>query len=382
MKPFKDYIDDDHGLFFAWDTPYSKLLLSYSLKNGVCISYKSYYGKSCMTSVEILDTFSKLGGMKISDYQIGNSHNDCWIWKDALVKVVFEGVASDGVTNKNVVSIEISSCNSDLTQELVKIGKTFKQMGSNGSVYVLVPSPHGLVSKNLGISAMQIQKENYTKEVIKGYQAVSNDLKSGNPLGRLSILDGCPGTGKTYLIKALLHDFPNIKFLILPSNMIANLSGPEILSALIDNSDSNNKPSEGIGADKDNCKTPLVLIIEDADTCLTTRGSDNISAISTILNLSDGIIGNLLDLRIVCTTNVDSKDIDEALLRNGRLSARVEVGLLDKEQAYKIYLREGGNPEVVFDKKFYSLADCYALARGKEIATTSKHIKVTGFTNG
>ena len=372
---FRTYIKDSPNTAVSWDTDYSTLILRYAFdtKRFPTTSNRTYMGQSSLAIGEIEKKLTELGGVKFTDHLYSSCYGEWWMWDDAVIKIVYDG----GRSNTKVNLIQFYSCNSDLTQKLTEIGETFSCVVPNGSVYALIPSSHGLINKNLGLGSIPIKRDNYRSEVVEGYDRIVKDLKSGSPLGRLAILDGCPGTGKTYLIRALLGDLPEVKFLILPSNMTANLGGPEILAALIDASDKSRYPGDDKPIEK--ATHPLVLIIEDADSCLTTRGSDNISAISTILNLSDGIIGNLLDLRIICTTNVDSKDIDEALLRNGRLSARVEVGLLDKEQAYQIYLREGGAAPVVFDKKFYSLADVYAMANGGITESNTKQTKVVGF---
>ncbi len=95
-----------------------------------------------------------------------------------------------------------------------------------------------------------------------------------------------------------------------------------------------------------NNKEPTVLVIEDADHCLSPRDKDNLNAISALLNLSDGIIGSLLDLRVVATTNVKDEEIDPALFRKGRLSAHVNIKNLSEEQARKVWRNIGGPPEL------------------------------------
>jgi SpoVK/Ycf46/Vps4 family AAA+-type ATPase len=122
----------------------------------------------------------------------------------------------------------------------------------------------------------------------------------------------------------------------------------------------------------------IALVIEDADSCLSSRDTDNISAISSILNLSDGIIGNCLDLRIIATTNQESQDIDSALLRTGRLSSHIEVNLLDSEQAREIYGKLGGKPRL-FREKFYSLSDVYAMAKDEEPEEKKPYKNKIGF---
>jgi|WetSurMetagenome_2_1015567.scaffolds.fasta_scaffold132129_1 hypothetical protein len=243
-----------------------------------------------------------------------------------------------------------------------------------GKVYALVPDSSGkLESKSLGVGSINLIEDNYRPEVLQGYQKVVNDILSTNPSGRVSIFDGPPGSGKTYLIRALLSACPKTKFLLLPANMVSTMTGPELLGTLI-------KESPGTENSNKKDKTSLVLVLEDADSCLSIRAADNISAISSILNLSDGIIGNLLDFRIICTTNAEAKNIDEAILRPGRLSARVEVGFLDKDHAQRVYNRLGGK-ETVLNNKFYSLAEVYTMARGDNVfyVGESKQDKKIGF---
>jgi ATP-dependent 26S proteasome regulatory subunit len=55
-----------------------------------------------------------------------------------------------------------------------------------------------------------------------------------------------------------------------------------------------------------------------------------------ILNMSDGLLGDVLNLKFICTFNAPLKDIDKALLRKGRLVARYEFKDLSTEKANAI----------------------------------------------
>ena len=52
---------------------------------------------------------------------------------------------------------------------------------------------------------------------------------------------------------------------------------------------------------------------------LTCSDSVNRNKVSTLLNLSDGMLADFLRLQIVCTINCTVGEIDQALLRPGRL---------------------------------------------------------------
>lgn len=284
---------------------------------------------------------------------------------------------------KNSANIYILTTDPELFLKLCNVQTKYinDEPAPEGKVFVLLPTAHGLNAQSIGVGAIPLIRDNYRPDVLQGYDRVVKDLQAENPLGRLTILDGCPGTGKTYLIRALLSDLPNLKFMILPSNMLSNLTGPELLAALIDANDTNDENpvndddyflkriQNGENPVPDDPKVgrkkPLILIVEDADACLSSRSSDNVSAISAALNLSDGIVGNLLNLRIVTTTNIELDEIDPAIMRPGRLSQRIEVGKLDPAQAEEIYKRLGGKEDIDWEgRKFIPLSDVYSLAKG------------------
>ena len=92
------------------------------------------------------------------------------------------------------------------------------------------------------------------------------------------------------------------------------------------------------------------------------RAGDNYFQLSDLLNLADGIPGELLDIRIIATTNARRLDIDEAVLRPGRLARRVEFNLLGPGHAQRVYDRlTSTNGKLKFSGPA-TLADVYASA--------------------
>lgn len=336
-----------------------QLLCSHSSKEGILpTELKEFENK-------ILD----IGGEKLVHGSDGREL--VYVWRDGAL-----GISLLQGDVKRHVSFAWASNNVALTEQLTELCSQLLPLEPRGSVYVLIPAANKLTTKIIGVGSSPIERNNYRPDAIRGFDKVVKDLQEPNPLGRISIFDGPPGTGKTYMVRALLEALPKLKFLILPSNMVDSLSGPQLLSALIEET----KPTTPPSLDSENTKRQtLVLVIEDADRCLSKRGADNLSALSNLLNMSDGIVGSLLDLRIVCTTNAEITDIDNAILRTGRLSARVEVGLLEPAQAKTIYARIGGIEPQTWDKKFYALSDVYAMAKGldsKETESSTKKRKI------
>jgi SpoVK/Ycf46/Vps4 family AAA+-type ATPase len=196
-----------------------------------------------------------------------------------------------------------------------------------GHIFAIVRAGNGYQLNPIGDASVPLESGNYTPSVIENYRFIIRDLSTSTPSGRIVILEGEPGTGKTHLIRALLNDVGDGMFVLVSPDMVPSLTGPDILPTLI-----NTKTSYNI-------KGPIVLVLEDADRCLVRREGDNMSFIQSLLNLGDGILGSMLDLRILATTNAKKLDMEGAILRPGRLSRRMEVGPLDLETARLVFNR-------------------------------------------
>lgn len=264
-------------------------------------------------------------------------------------------------------SINLLSLNSKVVKELREHFKNaITPPIQQGYVFAITRGSSKLQLTRIGYAASPLIRENYSKDVIEGYDYVLKDLRSEHPSGRITILDGPPGTGKTHLVRAILTEVQDAMFIIVPPAMVASLGGPELLPLLLETKNAYLK------------KGPTILLLEDADQCLVPRQADNIASISAILNLGDGIYGSLFDIRILATTNAKKADMDPALTRAGRLSKRIEVGPLNYDDANLIFQRlvpgKGDMPKEIFQeeismkpsrgqKSVFSLAEVYKAAR-------------------
>lgn len=220
-----------------------------------------------------------------------------------------------------------------------------------GMVFTLAKSMHGYSINHLGIAGSPIERSNYPKDVLAAYDHIVEDLNTEAPCGRISIFAGAPGTGKTYLVRSLLGEAPKAAFVVVPPHLVEEMGSPEILPTLT--------------AAKNEMDGPIVMVLEDADQCLVPRRSNskdgNMNAISSLLNLGDGILGSVLDLRIIATTNAKELEMDPAIKRPGRLCRYAHVGPLSASESATVLYRLTGKK--VAQEKDMTLAEAYLKAR-------------------
>jgi hypothetical protein len=283
-------------------------------------------------------------------------------------------VLTIGFSTENNASISV--CTTDLqffavAENYLKAKLTKRSTNNMGKAHVLSTSFDGLITKELGMVAVPLNEKNYSEEAKTGIAEIVKDLKSPVPTGKLMIIEGEPGTGKTFLIKSLISEISNAFFVIIPPAMVAKIGDPSIIPVLLrlkSNDYDYMSDEEMIQAEKNEQTTqanPIVMIVEDGDECLVKRGMDNMGSISSILNLTSGILGDLLDIRIIVTTNAKQDDIDPAIYRDGRLSCHLNIGRLSPDEATVVYRRlmKDDTIEYMSDNKPVLLASVYKTAK-------------------
>lgn len=185
----------------------------------------------------------------------------------------------------------------------------------NNSIYLLVKSYHGLEFNSYRIKPREINIELQYNDDFKDFDhKIKARLNEKANSSGLILLHGKPGTGKTTYIRNIINSTER-PVIFIPSGMADELTNPQMLSLLEDKQDS-------------------VIVIEDAEKILMSRElEENNHAVSTLLNLTDGLLADVLNITIICTFNTDIRHIDNALLRPGRLIGKYEFKELSKEKA-------------------------------------------------
>jgi len=145
----------------------------------------------------------------------------------------------------------------------------------------------------------------------------------------LTIFDGPPGTGKTSLISQMIRRLEKTHvFYSLPVSQDKALSSPELVPFW---QKQNTRHADRV----------KVIVMEDAERLLWRRNGDNREAVSSLLNIADGLMGRMLRLHIICSVNAKMEDLDPAVLRPGRLMNHRSFALLNRDAAERVALDRG-----------------------------------------
>lgn len=199
-------------------------------------------------------------------------------------------------------------------------------------------------------------KLNYGEKFLKIHDVIIQRLNKPMDKG-IILFHGDPGTGKTSYIKYLTRLITDKEILFIPPAMAESLSEPSIIPFLMEHKNS-------------------ILIVEDAERVIADRESNGSSVgVSNILNLTDGILGDCLNIQVIATFNMKREKIDQALLRKGRLIVEHKFEKLSVEET-NILLNHLGKDKKV--DKGMSLADIYNI---DEEIYKSENKTTIGFNN-
>jgi hypothetical protein len=146
-------------------------------------------------------------------------------------------------------------------------------------------------------------------------EVIRKRLNKKNDKG-IILLHGLPGTGKTTYLRYLIGKIKK-RVLFLSPGIADNLMNPDFIEMLINNPNT-------------------VVVIEDAENIIMDRRYNSSSSVSNLLNISDGLLADFLNVQLICTFNNSLTLVDSALMRKGRLIAKYEFGKLSVAKAQRL----------------------------------------------
>lgn len=360
--PLKNFITKYYGYapcFYNLETVFSAGVLDYLFEHGQLINFYNTGKLENILAGEIEKTH---GGFFLFKY------------KDIFVKLNIKNINSEFFDDdlEFLSRIQIKDKKKDTkTFTLNVIGpanlkeyplKDFTQFALNDTqevkVHLFIKNQYG--DYNFEPIAINLPdnldlESNYGKSFIEVDQKIKERLEE-KPNG-LFMFHGLPGTGKTTYIKYLAGQVKR-DFIYIPTTMIEYFtSDPNCLHTLIQ------KPNS-------------VIILEDAEKAILKRLGDGMdsSAVSSLLNLSDGILSDILKTSVIVTYNCPKQDVDDALKRKGRLQMDYEFTALSEDDAKKLAKKLKYSKKTIDEKinKPMTLSEIYNLEKETEFYGETK----------
>jgi ATPase family associated with various cellular activities (AAA) len=206
----------------------------------------------------------------------------------------------------------------DFINDCTSLMKQFKEKQRRKPLEINLISRgrNGLELKQLEVKRIKLNLDLFYED---DFKAVSNTickrLTKDKDKG-IVLLHGLPGTGKTTYLRYLIGKIKK-RVLFVPPNVAADITSPDFIELLVSNPNS-------------------VLIIEDAENVIMDRKISGNASVSNLLNISDGLLADFLNVQLICTFNNSLTLVDSALMRKGRLIAKYEFGKLSATKSQRL----------------------------------------------
>ena len=224
--------------------------------------------------------------------------------------------------NNELIILSLASFATDkiISRATDKFKKVYKPKKKEKTFYTITQTSHGFE-----LDEMKIQTEydesvmslHYNDDFLPVHELTVNSIDD-NKRG-LILLHGIPGSGKTSYIKQMISRGGSRKIVYIPPHLAGSIANPSFISFVKDK------------------LTNSVLVIEDAEEIFKDRtGPGDSAGVSNLLNISDGILGESLNILIIISVNIKIDFIDSALRRKGRMIGEYYFGELDRVKAEKL----------------------------------------------
>lgn len=179
-----------------------------------------------------------------------------------------------------------------------------------------------IVIENGEIETRSINIERITDEALINYnedlpvEKFDNFIESDK--SGIALMHGIPGSGKSYFLRYLINKHRDKNFIYFDKTLLGDSTSVKFNRFLDYNKNS-------------------ILILEDCEQLIKSRNLSNNYFIHTLLNISDGLDGDDLNIKFILTFNTDYSNIDTALTRKGRLRLRYEFKKLTVDRVKALF---------------------------------------------
>jgi hypothetical protein len=276
-------------------------------------------GEKALTSIK-----EKFGHLIQSQhgYRYYDNRRKCYIFDETFM-IMKNGCLIEFDTN--YCEIYHSGMQDDFINDCTNLMKQFKEKlrRKRLEINLISRGRNGLELKQLEIKRAKLNLDLFYEDDFKTVSdTICKRLAKDKDKG-IVLLHGLPGTGKTTYLRYLIGKIKK-RVLFVSPNVAADITSPDFIELLVSNPNS-------------------VLIIEDAENIIMDRKLNGNASVSNLLNISDGLLADFLNVQLICTFNNSLTLVDSALLRKGRLIAKYEFAKLSIEKSKRLSAHLGFN---------------------------------------